>query len=185
MYGREEIYLFYLLAVVFYTERADTSQLIASPADRWANPICCQWCYKNSTLRPVGIDRFDVVKFLANVRPAIEKHILAKVRQNGIKCYVVAEVELLREDREWEVHTLEPLLRSFTYTLLREETFESRDLNQVLQKLVVGLEKYIHESLGWILRRVKQLDIHTVLYKPLRGSSYVELPKTLIILILC
>ena len=42
------------------------------------------------------------------------------------------------------------------------------------------LEKYIHESSGWILRRVKHLGVHTVLYKPLGGSSYLELPKTLI-----
>ena len=113
------------------------------------------------TLRPVGIDRFDLVNFLAYVRPAIEKHLMAKVRQNCIKWYIVAEVELVREDRDGEVHTVEPFVRSFTYTLRSEETFESHNLNQALQKLVVGLEKYIHESSGWILRLLKQLDIHT------------------------
>ena len=110
------------------------------------------------TLRQVGIDRFDLVKFLANVRPATEKHLLAKNRQNGIKWYVLVEVELVREDRDGEVHTVEPFFRSFTYTLLSEETFESNNLNQAL---VVGLEKYIHESSEWILQRVKQVDIHT------------------------
>ena len=133
-----------------------------------------------NTLKPVGIDKFDLVKFLANIRPAIEKHLLAKVRQRAIKWYIVAQVELVREERDREVQTVEPFFRSVAYTLLSEETFESHDLNQALQKLVVGLEKYIHESSGWILRRVKHLDIHTVVYKPLGGSSYLELPKTLI-----
>ena len=113
------------------------------------------------TLRLVGIDRFDLVKFLANVRPGIEKHLLAKVRQNGIKWYVVAEVELVREDRDGEVYTVEPFFRSFTYRLLSEETFKSPNLNHVLQKLVVGLEKYIQESSRWILPPVKQLDMYT------------------------
>ena len=56
------------------------------------------------TLRLVGIDRFDLVKFLASIRPLIEKHLLAKVRQNAIKWYVVAQVELVREDIDGEVH---------------------------------------------------------------------------------
>ena len=123
----------------------------------------------------MGIDGFDLVKYLANVRHAIERHLLTKVRQKAIKWYIVAQVEIAREDRDGEVQTVD-----VTYTLLSEETFESHDLNQALQKLVVGLEKYIHESSGWILRQVKHLDTHTVLYKPLGGSSYAELPKTLI-----
>lgn len=54
------------------------------------------------TLRSVGIDRFDLVKFLASVRTAIERHLLAKVRQNAIKWYVVAQVDLVREDSDGE-----------------------------------------------------------------------------------
>lgn len=130
------------------------------------------------TVEPVGIDKFDLVKFLASVRPVIEKYLLAKARQRAIKWYVVTQVELTREDREGELRTVEPFFRSVTYTLLTEDTFESHDLNQALQKLVIGLEKYIHESSGWILRKVKKLDIHTVLYKPLGGSSFVDLPET-------
>ena len=41
------------------------------------------------------------------------------------------------------------------------------------------LEKYIHESSGWILQSVRLLNIHTVSYKPLKGSSFIELPTNL------
>lgn len=131
------------------------------------------------TLQPVGIDRYDLVKFLASVRPIIEKHLLAKVRERAIKWYIVAQVKLTREDRDGDVRTVEPYFRSVTYSLLGTDTFDSHDLNEALQKLVTGLEKYIHESSGWILQNVIKLDINTILYKPLGGSSYVELPKTL------
>ena len=131
------------------------------------------------TIHPTGIDKFDLLKFLANVRPAIERYLLSKVRKQAIKWYIVAQVELSREDAEREIRTVGPYFRSVTYTLLTSDTFESHDLNQALQKVVIGLEKYIHESSGWSLRTVKKLDINTIHYKPLRASSYIELPKTL------
>ena len=104
---------------------------------------------------------------------------MAKVHHRAIKWYIVAQVELTREDREGEIQTVQPFFRSTTYSLLTADTFEIHDLNEALQKLVIGLEKYIHESSGWILRTVIKLDIHTVLYKPLGGSSYMQLPATL------
>ena len=103
-----------------------------------------------------------------------KKYLLAKVHHRAIKWYIVAQVELTREDREGEIQTVQPFFRSTTYSLLTADTFEIHDLNEALQKLVIGLEKYIHESSGWILRTVIKLDIHTVLYKPLGGSSYMQ-----------
>ncbi len=88
-------------------------------------------------------------------------------------------MELHREDRDGDVRTVQPYFRSLTYTLLTEDTLDDHDMNEALQKLVAGLEKYIHESSGWILRSVIRLDIHTALYKPLGGSSYINLPTTL------
>ena len=131
------------------------------------------------TLRPRGIDRFDLVKFLSNIKSSVEKYLLNKVRRQAVKWYLVSEVELTREDREREIRTVEPYFRSVTYTLLSENDYDVHDLNEALQKMVIGLEKYIHESSGWVLKTVKKLDIHTVLYKPLGGSCFIALPKTL------
>lgn len=134
---------------------------------------------ETKTLRPVGNDKFDLVSFLASARGAVEKYLLAKARRHAIKWYIVAQVELSRETAEGEVRTVEPFFRSITNTLLTPDNFESHDLNAALQKIVIGLEKYIHESSGWILQSVRLLNIHTVSYKPLNGSSFIELPTTL------
>ena len=39
-----------------------------------------------------------------------------------------------------------------------------------------NLEKYIHESSGWIVKTVQSLQVHTIDYRPLAASSFVELP---------
>ena len=134
---------------------------------------------ETKTLRPVGNDKFDLVSFLASARGAVEKYLVAKARLRAIKWYLVAQVELSRETAEGEVRTVEPFFRSITNTLLTPDNFESHDLNAALQKIVIGLEKYIHESSGWILQSVRLLNIHTVSYKPLKGSSFIELPTNL------
>ena len=131
------------------------------------------------TLRPRGIDRFDLTRFLSSVKPSVEKYLLNKVQHQAIKWYFVSQVELTREDREGEIRTVEPYFRSVTYTFLSKEEYEVHDVNEALQKMVIGLEKYIHESSGWILKTVKKLDIHTVSYKPLGGSCFIDFPKTL------
>ena len=39
-----------------------------------------------------------------------------------------------------------------------------------------NLDKYIHESSGWIVKTVQSLQVHTIDYRPLAASSFVELP---------
>ena len=41
------------------------------------------------TIHPTAIDKFDLIKFLANVQPTIECYIVSKVRQQAIKWYIV------------------------------------------------------------------------------------------------
>ena len=57
---------------------------------------------------------------------------------------------------------------------------ESTDVKDLLGKIVKGvIEKiniYQKNGSGWYFKEVIQLEIHTVEFKPLRGSSYIPLP---------
>ena len=95
---------------------------------------------KVTVLHPAREDKYDLVKFLSNARPVVEKYLSERERQRSIKWYLVAQVELTREDGDGNVRVAEPFYRSVTYTLLSEATFEMHGLNTALQKLVIGLE---------------------------------------------
>ena len=107
------------------------------------------------TLRRREIDQFDLIGFLSSLKPFFEKYLLTKVLHQAIKWYLVSQVELTREDPEGENRTVEPYFRSTTYIFFSENDYEVHDVNQALQKMVIGLEKYIHESSGWLLKTVK------------------------------
>ena len=123
--------------------------------------------------------RYDLLNFLANTRDKVKRFLKQRTRNLAIKWYIVVRVQLYREDAEGNEQTVKPYFRSVTYRLLTEEQFHEHELNEAFQKAVAGLEKYIHESSGWILKTVKQLQVYTINYRPLRPSGYMELPSSL------
>lgn len=74
---------------------------------------------KVTVLRPVREDKYDLVKFLSNARPVVEKYLSERARQRSIKWYLVAQVEFTREDGDGNVHVAEPFFRSITHTSFR------------------------------------------------------------------
>ena len=57
---------------------------------------------------------------------------------------------------------------------------ESTDVKEILAKVIHNiLEKisiYQQNGSGWYFKELFHLEIHTVVYKPMRGSSYIPLP---------
>lgn len=74
--------------------------------------------------------------------------------------------------------TVQPHFRSRTYATLTKESFNNHDLNEAFQKSQ-NVENYLKESSGWNIKHVINLKIHTIMYTPLSGSSYMDLPHSL------
>ena len=133
----------------------------------------------DQTFLPYQESRQDLLVFLANVKGNVKTVIQKRLTQEAIKWYVVAQVELYREDGNGEIKTAVPYFRSLTYTSLTKETFSDTDLNEAFQKVYANFEKYIRESSGWILKTVKLLKLHMTSYSPISGSSFLNIPYTL------
>ena len=52
-------------------------------------------------------------------------------------------------------------------------------LNEVNQKILSALTSYQKEGSSWMLSEILHLDLSVAHYKPLKGSSYLPLPKML------
>lgn len=131
------------------------------------------------TFWPRNLDRYDLLTFLANVKEKVKGTIRLRARHTAVKWYILARVQLYREDGEGRVHTVEPYFRSFTSRLLTPTELTETEINQACHKVMAGLEKYIRESSGWIVKTVQSLQVHTIDYRPLSASTYIELPTTL------
>ena len=90
----------------------------------------------------------------------------------GKKWNLCIQVEMQRDDG-YETTTSTPYFRSRTYRILRSEDLEDHDMNESFQKMFAALEKYQKEGSNWFLKRIIKLEIHTVLYRPISGSTYI------------
>ena len=50
----------------------------------------------------------------------------------------------------------------------------------VYKELIYGVSNYRRKGSGWYFIGVIRLEIHTVEYKPLKGSSYIKLPDNIL-----
>ena len=53
------------------------------------------------------------------------------------------------------------------------------ELNMSRQEIMNAIDKWVSEGSGWVINRIDSHYINITLYKPLNGSSYIELPKEL------
>ena len=80
------------------------------------------------------------------------------------------------------------------YTFFRNEMYgyfnseryinlESTDVKNILAQMILEIKDHIYYfqqgDSGWYFKEVKSLEIHTVDYKPIKGSSYIPLPDFL------
>ena len=53
------------------------------------------------------------------------------------------------------------------------------ELSMYRQEILNVIDKWVSEGLGWVIDRIDSHYINVTLYKPLNGSSYIELPMEL------
>ena len=53
------------------------------------------------------------------------------------------------------------------------------ELNMSRQEILNVIDKWVSEGLGWVIDRIESHYINVTLYKPLNGSSYIELQTEL------
>ena len=53
-------------------------------------------------------------------------------------------------------------------------------MNSIFDNLVKHIEEFQENGSGWVMRELLRLDLHTYVFDPLRGSTYIPLPSDLL-----
>ena len=96
-----------------------------------------------------------------------------------IKWYLNVHVEFVRETIDGERDSSQPHFKSSTNVLLSKDSLYDQDLNEAFQKQFKSFDEYIARGSGWTLKRIIHMEVHTLQYRPIGGSSYIPLPETL------
>ena len=123
-----------------------------------------------------GSDIFDGRTFLSEAKGAITS-ILRRNKQTKVKLVFNCLMERTVLDVGIDI-------KPFRFNSRHELNLQSTDENELYDTMVDRIEEEIQkveqaEGTGWKLHSITDLQLHTVEYVPISGSSYIDLPKYL------
>ena len=99
--------------------------------------------------------------------------------KSAIKWYLSVKVKMVKIDSDGQVsEEAEPYFTSRCYTLLQSDDLEEQ-LQEAIQKIMDDFENFIREGSGSVLEKVLKVFVNVGHYKPLKGKSFIPLPKGL------
>src|SRR5688572_29036712 len=118
----------------------------------------------------------DVTSFLNAVRPQVVS-LLTKNRGVKVQFNLMCVMEKV-DMKSGKVVEAEPNFKSKTEIIL-EATDVGEIYSDAVDKIKESMASYQMQGSNWRFKSVMKLDIDTVEYKPLKGSSYIPLPNCL------
>ncbi|XP_028418906.1 zinc finger protein 792-like [Dendronephthya gigantea] len=134
---------------------------------------------KKIELRPRKNQKHDMSQFLRGKTKPILKHLSKELgKKRGIKWFVNVKVRFVKHKPDGEDLITEPHFRSLCMKTVNQHEL-SNQLDEAKQKIVQSLVLFQKEGSGWILDEILHLDLCMAKYTPVKGSSYVPLPRTI------
>src|SRR5688572_1201899 len=123
-----------------------------------------------------GTKGIDATSFLNAVQAQVID-LLSKNRQTKVNFILTCAMERV------DMKTGAVDSKDFPFLSRTEVILDSTDVSEIYNnakdKIIESMATFQMRGSNWRLRAVQKLDINTVVYKPLKGSSYIPLPKCL------
>ena len=120
-----------------------------------------------------GLNGYDSKSFLPNSKQHITKLII-NTRQTKVKLILSCMMEKV------DLKSGEVIAKEVAFHSKREINLECTNSNELFSKMketvFESLTKFQRQGSNWRFHSVLSLDLHTVKYEPLGGSSYITLP---------
>ena len=120
-------------------------------------------------------DKSDYVNLFIRIRAALDKYgdiIIKEHAALSVNFHQAANVE--------DVTSPPVIFRSEVFTSLIDDENNRTKFVIAMQQLTHQIEEFLNNGSGWVLSNIVKIDVGIINYKPLRGSSYLPLPKKLI-----
>ena len=123
-------------------------------------------------------EEMDTVSFFARIFPALVALLTGELSFHQFKVSLVLKVEMTKAQGDGKQKVQQPYFSSKPYTILSQHDIENA-IEEGQQRIDSQIDKWTKEGSGWVVNRVICLYVNIAKYQPLKGSSYIELPKYL------
>ena len=123
-----------------------------------------------------GHSGYDPKSFLTTVKQSI-----ISLLSNNSQTKVVLVLRCMME--KTNLQTGEVVTKEAPFWSSVEVNLEATNLDELYEKwtnrILENISTFQNSGSGWVFKSIVSLEIHTVKYKPMGGSSYIPLPKYL------
>ena len=130
------------------------------------------------------LDNLNPLNHFTKTRPQIESHLEDLLKtMKGFKFIETLEVTFEKDAIDSETGKHVSIYKTAFFngkakTITKVDDIEP-ELNMSRQEILNVIDKWVSEGSGWVIDRIDSHYINVTLYKPLNGSSYMELPTEL------
>jgi hypothetical protein len=134
------------------------------------------------TFAPTEENRFDPHRVLAENRQRVSGTLQRELEaRRGLKWYLCLQVQFIKyryDVNDSGDHTLRVYRRNTCMTALPADDL-SADVQTAFDQLNKSILDFQREGSGWVVDFVVNLELYVATYKPIRGGTYIPLPKNL------
>ena len=129
-------------------------------------------------------DNLNPLNHFTKTRPQTEPHLENLLKtMKGFKFIETLEVTFGKDTIDSKTGKSVSIYKTAFFsgkvkTITKVDDIET-ELNMSRQEILNTIDKWVSEGSGWVIDRIDSHYINVTLYKPLNGSSYIELPTDL------
>ena len=123
-------------------------------------------------------EEMGTVSLFGRIFPALVALLTGELCFHQYKVSLVLKVEMTKTTADGKSKVERPYFSSKPYTILSQHDIENA-IAKAQSAIETNIDKWTREGSGWALTRVETMYVNIAKYAPLKGSSYIELPKYL------
>ena len=129
-------------------------------------------------------DNLNLLNHFIKTRPQTESHLEDLLKtMKGFKFIETLEVTFVKDTIDSKTGKRVSIYKTAFFngkakTITKVDDIEP-ELKMSRQEILNTIDKWVSEGSGWVIGRIDSHYINVTLYKPLNGSSYIELPTEL------
>ena len=120
----------------------------------------------------------DPLHFFKENKKIISDYLEEKIEcKTGIKWKLTLQVKFTKLGESGQIITSDPYFSTEVFASTSPNVDD--EIDSSFQQLVNRIEMFEKEGSGWTIDQIMNLEIKTITYSPISGSSYITLPKKL------
>ena len=127
--------------------------------------------------QPTSVQEHDLI---ASINPPRVKHLLKEQlhARTALRWYLSVKVRFIKFVNNGEEVNTEAFFTSNCHRLLQEYDIHEQVIYSI-EKIKNDFENFLREGSGWALDKIQRVYVNICKYKPLKGHSFIELPRKL------